>query len=54
MPSEPGADGLLAVPAGCLDGDPGVGEKLHIFVDSKTPWVEICDGLPQLPGRPGA
>ena len=53
LPRDPGDDGLLGVPAGSLDTDPGVGEKLHIFVGSKAPWVEITDDLPQLPGRPG-
>ena len=45
---------LLGVPAGSLDTDPGVGEKLHIFVGSKAPWVTIADDLPQIDGKPGA
>lgn len=53
LPRDPGADGLLGIPAGCLDTDPEIGEKLHIFVESKAPWVEIRDDLPQLPGGPG-
>ncbi len=53
LPRDRADNGLLGVPAGCLDTDPGAGEKLHIFVGSKAPWVEITDDLPQLPGRPG-
>ena len=37
----------VSVPAGLLDDDPGVRPKLHVFVRSKVPWVEIEDGLPQ-------
>jgi hypothetical protein len=32
---------------GTLDTDPGVKMSKHIHVVSKTPWVEIKDGLPQ-------
>lgn len=35
------------VPAGLLDGDPGVRPALHIFASSKAPWWEIRDELPQ-------
>ena len=36
------------VPAGLLEGDPGVKPALHIFAGSKAPWWEILDDLPQL------
>lgn len=35
------------VPAGLLDGDPGVRTSAHYFVGSKAPWVEIADDAPQ-------
>ena len=35
------------VPAGLLDGDPGVRPALHISVASKAPWWTIEDELPQ-------
>ena len=35
------------VPAGLIDGDPGVSPALHISVGSKAPWWEIHDPLPQ-------
>jgi hypothetical protein len=35
------------MPAGCLDGDPGVRPKAHIFVASKAPWYTVPDSLPQ-------
>jgi len=35
------------VPAGLLDGDPGVSPSLHISVASKAAWWEITDKLPQ-------
>ena len=37
----------VSIPAGLFDDDPGVRPKLHVFVRSKMPWVEINDGLPQ-------
>jgi len=44
---EPGAE-WFEVPAGLLDGDPGVRPDKHIFVDLKAPWHEIADPLPRL------
>ena len=32
---------------GTLDSDPGARPSEHIFVDSKAPWHEITDALPQ-------
>jgi hypothetical protein len=37
----------IGLPLGTLDGDPGVRPSAHVFVDSKAPWFEIADGLPQ-------
>ncbi len=42
----PGAESVF-VPAGNLDGDPGVRPAAHIFVGSKAPWYEIADDLTQ-------
>ena len=39
---------LVEVPAGLLDDDPQVRPDRHIFVDAKSPWFNIADGLPQL------
>ncbi len=33
---------------GTLDGDPGVRATFHFNVESKAPWFEITDDLPQL------
>lgn len=38
---------FIVVPAGTLDGDPGVRPSCHIFVGSKAPWHEITDDRPQ-------
>jgi len=40
------------VPIGTLDDDPGTRPQMHIFCDSKAPWFEITDDLPQYPTRP--
>jgi len=34
--------GLYWIPAGLLDGDPGLSLRRHIHVDSKAPW-EVLD-----------
>ena len=39
--------GSFSLALGTLDDDPGVRPSLHIFVDSKAPWFDIADGLPQ-------
>jgi hypothetical protein len=42
------------VPAGLLDGDPGVRPALHTSVASKAPWWEIRDDSPKFDeGVPG-
>ena len=42
----------VIIPAGTLDGDPGVRPIVHIHIASKAPWFEVTDGLPQFPGFP--
>jgi hypothetical protein len=39
--------GIVIVPAGSLDTDPGVAPQGHIYVSSKVNWFEIRDDLPQ-------
>lgn len=45
--------GIVVIPMGSLDGDPGVRPSRHIFVGSKAPWFEIADDLPQDADFPG-
>lgn len=40
---------VVSLRIGTLDGDPGVRPAAHIWVDSRAPWDDVCDGLPQLP-----
>ena len=47
---EPESYGLAM---GSLDDDPVVRPACHEFVDSKAPWYEIADDLPQHRGFPG-
>ncbi len=39
--------GIVFVPAGNLEGDPGIRPQHHIFTGSKAPWYRITDSLPQ-------
>lgn len=45
-----GAKGNVAMPAGCLNEDPGIRPQAHIFATQKAPWHEIADDLPQHDG----
>ena len=44
---------VVGLPLGGLDQHPGSTPQAHIFVDSKSPWHEITDALPQHPQWPG-
>jgi hypothetical protein len=46
------SQGLVGVPAGPLDDDPGVRPLAHIFASSKAPWFEIAGDLPRFDGFP--
>ena len=37
----------MGIPMGTLNEDPGKKPAYHIYVDSKAPWFEITDNLPQ-------
>ena len=39
--------GVIRIPAGTLDDDPGLRPQRHIFVDFKAAWFTITDGLPR-------
>jgi hypothetical protein len=39
-------DDKVHVPAGCLDGDPGIRPEEHVFSESAAPWHVIADKLP--------
>lgn len=39
--------GLVFVPAGNLDGDPGIRPQMHMFTASRAQWFPITDALPQ-------
>lgn len=38
--------GFALIPAGALDGDPGLRPQSHIFWDSRADWSCPADGLP--------
>lgn len=44
--------GIVVVPAGALDTDPGIRPNAHICVASKAAWVEIRDQIPQIAEMP--
>jgi hypothetical protein len=46
---EPTAE-WFEIPAGLLESDPGLRPDKHIFVETKAPWHEITDSLPQFDG----
>ena len=42
--------GIVSVPAGLLDEDPGIRPTVHCFVGSKASWWEIRDTVQQFDG----
>jgi len=44
--------GIVIVPMGSLDDDPGIRPSEHIWVGSKAPWHEISDELPRFDEGP--
>jgi hypothetical protein len=55
MPRVSRERGVVLVPAGTLDNEPGIRPTAHIFVGSKAPWERITDSIPQfdeMPPRP--
>ncbi len=44
--------GLVIVPAGNLDGDPGIKPQMHMFTGSRATWFPITDTLPQYQAYP--
>lgn len=50
MPRDAGA--MFVVPAGSLDGDPGIEDRKHIFTGSKAPWFAVADTWPQFETMP--
>ena len=47
----PGTQSEYGIPLAILD-DPPVRPACHVFVDSKAPWFDITDDLPQYPEYP--
>jgi hypothetical protein len=52
VPTVATARGIVIVPAGPLDTDPGMRPMANIFVESKLSWHDITDALPQFPDAP--
>jgi len=46
--------GIVTVPAGSLDTDPGISAQAHIFVADKAPWFDITGPTPQFEAMPPA
>jgi hypothetical protein len=47
--------GVVLVPAGSLDSDPGMRAEAHIFVESRAAWDRLGDdGIPRYDGYPPA
>jgi hypothetical protein len=46
--------GIVVIPAGSLDTDPGIRPQAHIFVADKATWFDIGGALPQFPAMPPA
>jgi hypothetical protein len=47
VPDPPPDAGWFEIPAGLLDGDPGLRPDKHIFIECKSAWFPVSDSLPQ-------
>jgi len=45
------SNGLVAVPAGLLDEDPGLRAEINMHVESKPAWATIDASVPSIPGQ---
>lgn len=54
LPRKDHERGMVIVPMGTLDDDPGVRPSMHIFVGSRAAWDEIADDLPTFDEAPPA
>lgn len=54
LPRVSKGEAVVVVPAGTLDGDPGVRAEAHVCVGEKAAWFEITDGLPRYQEMPPA
>jgi len=52
LPHAPESGGLVMLPAGAFDDDPGLRLSAHIFVASKAPWYQICGTAPRFDAYP--
>ena len=51
--SDESTPGFFGFRLGTLDADPEVTVSVHYMIDSKAPWVRICDHLDQASGGDG-
>jgi hypothetical protein len=52
MPRVSTERGVVNVPAGSLDSEPGIEPMAHIFVESRASWDVIAGGIPQFAEMP--
>lgn len=52
LPSQQVGGGLLVVPAGCLETDPGLRPEAHIFCASRADWDLDLDQITCIDGAP--
>ena len=51
LPSYTNQEELVAVPAGLLDGDPGVRPEINIHCNSAAPWHKLNDSMTSIEGQ---
>ena len=54
LPRVSKGEAVVVVPAGTLDGDPGLRPEAHVCVAEKAQWFEITDNLPRYSDLPPA
>lgn len=54
MPRVDEGRGIIIVPMGAFDEDPGIRPARHIWVDARAAWDVVDDALEKFPGAPPA
>jgi hypothetical protein len=52
LPHAPESSGIVGMPAGALDDDPGMRLSAHVFVASKAPWYVLHGDAPRFDAYP--
>jgi hypothetical protein len=51
LPQATHSGNLFAVPAGLLEGDPGLNPQISMHTANKAPWDDVDESIPSIPDQ---